>query len=132
MSLQILTAAITILVPTFTSKLYDLTYLDEKEKKDMNSTGRIAIDDKYRSDKSNMMLIVSCALIIIGVVLSSSGCNSTTMGLSYAGLLLLVYTLMTNWWFYSLKCQVMILGACIAAIGAVGMNADLMRKLMFC
>jgi len=75
MSLQILTAAITILVPTFTSKLYDLTYLDEKEKKDMNSTGRIAIDDKYRSDKSNMMLIVSCALIIIGVVLSSSGCR---------------------------------------------------------
>ena len=131
MSYQVLTAAITVLIPTFASKLYDLTYLDETKKNSITDNGRIILDNKYRSDKSNMMLIVSCALIVGGILLSSTNCNAITLGVSFAGLLLLIFTLVTNWWFYSLKCQVTILGACIIAL-AGGMNRQLMRNLLFC
>jgi hypothetical protein len=132
MSYQVLTAAITVLIPTFASKLYDLTYLDETKKNSITDNGRIILDNKYRSDKSNMMLIVSCALIVGGILLSSTNCNAITLGVSFAGLLLLIFTLVTNWWFYSLKCQVTILGACIIALAGVGMNRQLMRNLLFC
>lgn len=121
------------MVPVFVSKSYDLLKLDENDKKKIiNDKEHIDKDNKYISDKANMMLIISCVLIIVGIILSSVGCNSTTMGLSYAGLLLLLSTLLTNWSFYSLKCQVIILGACILTIGTLGLNRNLMKKLLFC
>lgn len=131
MSQTILTLSMVFLIPIFVSKSYDVFY-DVNYKigtKDENLLNTIQF---YRENKPNIMLLASCILIVLGILLSGNVCNVTTYSIGWAGFLLLAYTLLTNWYQYSPKYQLAILGLCIVVFGAIGSNAVTMQKILYC
>ena len=121
---QLFMLSISFLLPIFITKCYDLLMMTDEDK-----IKKIVIfDEKYKVKKNLHMIVISCACIIIGLVISPQYYSRTISGIGLGGLILLLYTLFTNWYFYALKEQVIIIGISLFSLIIIG-TTNIMPRL---
>jgi hypothetical protein len=121
----ILFTAITILVPFFTSKAYNVydvkedvgcTYAPYNAPFEVRNEGdkcykkQNEINKKYNAKKLTVMLGCSFIYITIGYMLNRAIPNVSIRAVSLGGLLLMLHSLFINWSEFNEKHQVIILG----------------------
>lgn len=123
---MLLMFSIAFLVPLFISKVYDLLMMSEDDKKNPYEN----YDQPYLVTKHLYMIVISCILIIIGLLISSKKCNWSNFGIGLGGFLLLLKTILTNWSLYGLKEQIIVIGISLVSLIFIG-SSNIMTK-MFC
>lgn len=114
--------SIGVIVPVLSMKVYDLAAMDtEKEKMKRETAEFNTYKNEYNTCKSMAMIAVASVLILLGALLSSVPIiNAVSFGFGLGGMFLLISTILQNWYLYGLGMQVMVLGASLAALVAVG------------
>lgn len=119
---------------TLSEKKCDQNYLVDKNNKLIESNSE-CIDKKnkeieeYVNNKTNTMLIIGFIYLVMGVLISKNS-SSSLIGISLGGFFLIIYYLVTNWFKFSQKNQVMIMGGILAGMIFAGSNSNYKQLLM--
>ena len=116
--------AISIIIPYFTSKAYDVYHNKKYIKTNYGKNWKLEKEkeDIYNMDKFMYMLIISSVYIIGGYIASITTNNMSLGGISVGGLLLLAYNLLINWRLFDDKKQLLILGLILVILLYIGMK----------
>lgn len=136
-----LTLATAMMLACFSSKAYDVynnyQSLSDKECLQKNSlnTNNDCYDEKikaineYTDNKTTSMLILGFVYLVAGVIVTKNSPSSSLIGISLGGFFLIAYYLATNWFKFSQKNQVMIMGAILVGMIFAGSNVDYKKFL---
>lgn len=141
---NILYIAIGCLLASFTSRMYDVivdydsvdkkcdnipwtepTQNNRKTKRQQCDEDRDIALENIKNTKLTCMLIIGFLYIVAGVYLSKQYSNASIRGITFGGILLLLWHILLNWYKFSNLQQVLLIGGALAGLlyaGVTGYN----------